>query len=184
MTVERWRMLSGRVAQLDTSQPTAAVTDAREMLRAGGAVLINEEAPGAGGNQPEGQNQNTNTHEGEPIMTSIAEPTQCAYGWCEEDHDDCTGNPDIHSRSFTRGGIRFDFVLDERPDAPARTYINWMDMFEEEFTPEQLGRINEIAAALIVGKAAFEQFVQQVAAPRTVRRAPDATDRIRAQEDV
>lgn len=35
------------------------------------AVRI-EEALGAGGNQPEGENQNTNTHEGEQVMTIIS----------------------------------------------------------------------------------------------------------------
>lgn len=93
------------------------------------------------------------------------EKEPCPYPWCEAEHDildtGCGGS-DLHNKVFERAGIRFDFVLDERPDAPARTYINWTDCFEAEFTPDQLGRINDIAAALIVGKAAFEQFVQEV----------------------
>lgn len=60
MTVERWRMPSGRVATIDLQQPEAAVEDARRLLREfGDAELINEEAPAAAGTADEGEDQNT-----------------------------------------------------------------------------------------------------------------------------
>lgn len=67
--IERWRMPSGRVAVIDLSQAPEAIEDARRLLREfGDAEPINEDAPGTGGNQPEGENQNTNPQEGEPAM--------------------------------------------------------------------------------------------------------------------
>lgn len=45
MTVERWRMQSGRTASIDLDGPTDAVTEARELLRMNGATPINEEGP-------------------------------------------------------------------------------------------------------------------------------------------
>lgn len=109
MTVERWRMLSGRVAQLDTAQPTPAVEDAREMLRAAGATRIadvtpvqafagdeydEERAQRAGQrNAPDavaaarGENQNTREREPVmPIMTDTVPPVfdaELVRGWVD-----------------------------------------------------------------------------------------------------
>ncbi|WP_344819393.1 hypothetical protein [Microbacterium soli] len=85
----------------------------------------------------------------------------CPYDWCENMHDRVFGT-ETHTKEFVRGAVRFDFVLDEHPDAKARTYINWTDMFEMEFTPDNLDDLNTLAADIIVGKAAFEQFVEEV----------------------
>lgn len=101
-----------------------------------------------------------NSADGEP--ESYDWTTPCPYDWCEEDHTHGASVSGLHSKLFERAGIRFDFVLDEQPDAHTRTYINWTDCFEEEFAPTDLGRLNDIAAAIIVGKAAFEQFVEEV----------------------
>lgn len=71
MSVERWRMPSGRVATIDLQQAPEAIEDARNLLREfGDAVLIeDEDAPGAGGHQPEGIK--TNSEEGTDPMTSV-----------------------------------------------------------------------------------------------------------------
>lgn len=44
MTVERWRMMSGRVASVDLSGHPDAVQGARELLRMNGATRIDESA--------------------------------------------------------------------------------------------------------------------------------------------
>lgn len=79
-TVERWRMPSGRVATIDLRQSPEAIEDARNLLREfGDAELIKEgthpvRTPGDGQKEApdavvaaRGDDQNTNTHEGEPI---------------------------------------------------------------------------------------------------------------------
>ncbi|WP_404475110.1 hypothetical protein [Microbacterium aerolatum] len=92
MTVERWRMQTGRVAVIDLSQHPAAVESLRTLLRSHGAQPVEntptqafaadeydqarsersrqKKAPAAGGNQREGADQNP--YERNQIMASVA----------------------------------------------------------------------------------------------------------------
>ena len=68
MSLERWRMPSGSIATIDLQQAPEAIEDARNLLREfGDAVLIEEDGPGAGGNQPEAKK--TNPEREDPVTT-------------------------------------------------------------------------------------------------------------------
>lgn len=94
--------------------------------------------------------------------TSPTGTKTCQYDWCAFEHSEFAGTADIHIREFRHGPVEFDFVLDDGADAEARTYISWTTIIEEEFAGDRLQEINDYAAALIVGKAAFDRFVEEV----------------------
>ena len=75
MNTERWVMPTGRVAAINLNDPQPAVEAARELLAMNGAQLINESAPDAVAPAVRGDDQNTNTHEGEPTMDTIISST-------------------------------------------------------------------------------------------------------------
>lgn len=100
MSVERWRMPSGRVATIDLHQAPEAIEDARNLLREfGDAVLIeDEDAPGAGGNQPEGNKTNS---EGKDPVTSVS----------RRDVDQFA--QEIGATIFHERGLSLDWLADE-----------------------------------------------------------------------
>lgn len=133
--VEQWRMPSGRVATINLNDPEPAIETARELLAMNGAERIDAD------NSPD---------------------QSCAYGWCDMG-DDAGGHadfPGMHRKRFHRGPLRLDFIVDNEEDGG--TYISWNDTIDITFGPDDLGRLNSIAADLIVAKAAFDQFVEEV----------------------
>ncbi|WP_067194955.1 hypothetical protein [Microbacterium sp. XT11] len=75
MTIERYVLPSGRIATLDTSQPVAAVEEARRTLVEGfGAVPENESAPAAVAAANRGENTTSSSEENE-VNTPIESPT-------------------------------------------------------------------------------------------------------------
>lgn len=87
MSVERWRMPSGRIATIDLSQAPETIEDARRLLRDfGDAEIVKEEAPGAGGNQPEGENQKPAKDSVESKATRRARAAAARPGTVAADH--------------------------------------------------------------------------------------------------
>lgn len=99
-------------------------------------------------------------------MNIVSHPTDLSHctehDWC--DMGDGSGGhadfPGMHRKPFHRGPLRLDFIVDNEEDGG--TYISWNDTIDITFGPDDLGRLNTIAADLIVAKAAFEQFVEEV----------------------
>lgn len=92
----------------------------------------------------------------EATMDSNPTATSCAHAWCDVNHVEAPG---LHIREWVRGRVRLDFVLEEKT---GETSISWVDVLDLSFTSDQLEGVDEIAAALIAGRAEFEVFAAEV----------------------
>lgn len=95
-----------------------------------------------------------------PVPSSTCE----TYAWCDFDHDEAPGAA-MHIKPHNDGLLRLDFVLDEMTGAPARTYISWADTFDEQFTPDRLDELGELALAFVTARADFKKFTAEVSEP-------------------